>query len=200
MADLITPIPPDKIAECHPWREWFQKLTNAINTANSITMPTSYITQSGALKTLSGTSVEWTGLPSGVKRITLNFSALSTNGTTLKLVQLGTGSGYETTSYNGNATSPGLSTTQWSTTTGVILGSGWVGIADTIYGTIVFTLQDSNTNLWSISGLLALSNAAYASMTIGSKALAGPLTKIRLTTANGTDTFDAGTANLLYEM
>jgi hypothetical protein len=33
----------------------------------------------------------------------------------------------------------------------------------------------------------------------GTKTLSGTLDRVRITTANGTDTFDAGSINILYE-
>jgi hypothetical protein len=57
-----------------------------------------------AVKAASGTAVEFTGIPSWVKRITLMFFGLSGSGTSAVHVQLGTASGYETTGYNGSVT------------------------------------------------------------------------------------------------
>jgi hypothetical protein len=42
-------------------------------------------------------------------------------------------------------------------------------------------------------------NATTGGTTQGSVTLSGTLDRIRLTTANGTDTFDAGSVNIMYE-
>jgi hypothetical protein len=46
---------------------------------------------------------------------------------------------------------------------------------------------------------MGLSNTDYLATTAGSIALGGALTQVRITTAGGANTFDAGTINILYE-
>ena len=81
-------------------------------------------------------------------------------------------------------------------TSGVLLnGSG--SSLSTIYGTFVFTLLTSNT--WTYTFMGYDSNSNRLMMSSGGIALGGTLDRIRLTTVNGTDTFDAGSVNILYE-
>ena len=40
---------------------------------------------------------------------------------------------------------------------------------------------------------------AYIASVTGAVSLSGTLDRIRLTTVNGTDTFDAGSVNIMYE-
>jgi hypothetical protein len=59
------------------------------------------------------------------------------------------------------------------------------------------SLVSSNTWICQIVG--AFSNAAGGRFGAGTKTLSGTLDRVRITTSNGTDTFDAGSINILYE-
>jgi hypothetical protein len=155
------------------------------------------ITSGTAIATTSGTSHDFTSIPAGVKKITLMFSAVSTNGTSIPLVQLGDSGGIETSGYSSVSivlTGSGSATTS---SAGFAIFSN--AAAAIIYGSVVLTLLDSATNLWTISGTLTRGDASALIMTAGSKALSATLDRIRLTTTNGTDTFDAGSINILME-
>jgi hypothetical protein len=148
-------------------------------------------------KTATGTSVDFTSIPSWVKRITVMFSGVSTNGTSKLLVQAGATT-FTTTGYLGAATQ----TANGSVSTGANNSAGFF-LDDTAsasairYGNIVLTSISGNT--WVESAVISRSDSAVVSLSSGSIALAGVLDRIRITTVNGTDTFDAGTINILYE-
>jgi hypothetical protein len=55
------------------------------------------------------------------------------------------------------------------------------------------------SNLWSASGCLGATGINYSFVTGGVKTLSGTLDRLRITTVNGTDTFDAGSINILIE-
>jgi hypothetical protein len=120
------------------------------------------------------------------------FAGLSTNGTSVPQIQLGAGS-VTTSGYLSSYAING--TTQSSLTTGIAIP--FVTAADVRHGNIVFTLLGSNT--WTATGVLGLSNAGAMAYSAGSIALGGTLDRVRITTVNGTDTFDAGSINILYE-
>jgi hypothetical protein len=141
----------------------------------------------------SGTSVDFTGIPSWVKRITVIFSGVSTDGTSLKLLQLGSGS-IQTTGYTATSTFLGGSTGVTSNTNGFIIYSNTA--AEIMSGTIVLTLLSGNT--WIASGVIK-NSTTYMAYAAGDVTLASALDRIRLTTVNGTDTFDTGTVNIMYE-
>ena len=154
------------------------------------------ITSGTAVASTSGTSIDFTGIPSWVKRITVMFNGVSTNGTSDLLVQLGDSGGIENTSYVSlvKTISTGVSGTT-SGTTGFAITN--ITAAATLYsGSIVINLQNSNT--WLSSGILN-DNATFLYMSSGVKTLSATLDRIRITTVNGTDTFDAGSINILYE-
>lgn len=158
-----------------------------------------YLTSGTAQASTSGTSIDFTGIPAGTKRITISLSGVSTSGTSNPLIQIGDSGGVETTNYLGSSCSVqnGGSTVGANYTTGFGISAGLA--ANLAGGTIVLTLIDAASFLWAASGVVGYSNGAYNVMVGGSKALNAELDRVRITTVNGTDTFDAGTINILYE-
>lgn len=149
-----------------------------------------------AQNSTSGTSIDFTGIPVGVKRITVMFNGVSTNGTSVVQIQVGAGS-VTTSGYVGSGSTIGASTAgSTAYTTGFGQGNG-NSASDTVSGHIVLTLVGSN--IWACSGTLALTNTAGLKFTGGTITLSGTLDRVRVTTVNGTDTFDAGSINILYE-
>jgi hypothetical protein len=149
-----------------------------------------------AQNTTSGTNIDFTGIPSWVKRVTLMFSGVSTNGTSNPLIQLGTSSGIESTGYLGAGGSIVTTSADCSNyTTGFGLNTG--SASAVLHGSL--TVLALGSNIWACSGVLARSNDASVRFVAGSKSLSATLDRIRLTTVNGTDTFDAGSVNILYE-
>jgi hypothetical protein len=130
-----------------------------------------------------------------VKRVTVMFSGVSTNGTSLWLVQLGAGS-VQTTGYVSYPiyVNAGALSNAAGSTAGVVIASA--AAANTAYGAISFALLGSN--IWVANGnfTLASNTSVIAS---GGVTLSSTLDRVRITTVNGTDTFDAGTINILYE-
>lgn len=149
----------------------------------------------------SGTSIDFTSIPSWVKRITVMFSGLSTNGSSHYLIQIGsssvTSSGYLGAGTRANG---GIGSTVTSNTgTAGFLVQNLSGATNVIQGSVTLSLLNSSTNLWVASGCYGNSDTVATSYTGGSVALSGTLDRVRITTVNGTDTFDAGTINILYE-
>lgn len=146
-----------------------------------------------AVASTSGTSLDFLSIPAWVKRITVMFSGVSTNGTSIPQIQIGAGS-IDATSYSGSAWLANTNNTNMST--GFLITA--VNAAVSVYhGAVTLTLVGSN--VWVATGVLGVSNTASTSNLGGSKTLSGTLDRVRITTVNGTDTFDAGTVNLLWE-
>jgi hypothetical protein len=147
-----------------------------------------------AQNTTSGTSIDFTGIPSWVKRVTLMFNQVSTSGVSNPLVQLGAGS-VTTSGYLVTSTLIGSANTAYTA------GFGFPSAAavNIFYGHMVFTLMGSNLWAGSICMGLNQSGTAFGIEGAGNITLSGALDRIRLTTVNGTDTFDAGSVNILYE-
>jgi hypothetical protein len=144
-----------------------------------------------AVASTSGTSIDFTSLPTGIKRITVIFSGVSTNGTTGFSVQLGDAGGIETTGYAVGTSNSATSTQEFPLTGG---SSAAAGI---YHGQCVISLI--GTNIWSVMAVVARSDTSVAFSMGGSKTLSDTLTQVRIKTGNGTDTFDAGSINILFE-
>lgn len=164
------------------------KAALVVGTASAITAGTS-------VASTSGTSIDFTGIPSWVKRVTVMFSGVSTNGTSPYIIQLGTSGGFQTSSYLG-------SVTRESTSGGANFSSGFqitgaVGNPSVLQGNVFLLNQTGNT--WTESGQLAYTDAVATAQGSGYVSLSGALTQIRIRAVNGTDTFDAGSINIFYE-
>jgi hypothetical protein len=158
-------------------------------------MGASFITR-GSTVTASGTAVDFTSLPSWVNRITVMFRNISTNGGSLMLVQLGTSSGVTTSGYisttNDLDNSGGSSASD--STSGMIARMS--NAANVVNGMMRIAHMGSNT--WVADHVLSVSTVVSC-FGGGTVALGGTLDRVRITTVNGTDQFDAGSFNILYE-
>ena len=157
----------------------------------------SALTSGTAVASTSGTSIDFTSIPSWVKRITVMFNAVSTNGTSHVIVQLGAGSvtttGYTSNSYyiiNGGT----VVTTSYTAGFGT---APYGGAADNRTSVMTINLIGSNAWVCASTGINAVNTTCIGSA--GSITLSGTLDRVRITTVNGTDTFDTGTVNILYE-
>jgi len=148
--------------------------------------------------TTSGTAVDYTGLPAGTKRITVNFNGVSLSGTSNILVQLGDAGGIETTSYTSVSGWNITGTTLASSTAGVVVTSNGTAAVN-LSGSVVFSLLNSTTNTWVCCGVLVAAGTTAQVTVSGIKALSAELTQLRITSVNGTDTFDLGSVNIIYE-
>jgi hypothetical protein len=165
----------------------------AINLDGNGLLTTGLINSATAQNTTSGTSIDFTGIPAGVKRITVMFNGVSTNSTSLIQVQIGSGS----------VTTSGY-TSQWSTN-GVSgsITSGFItsyrgDAANAIRGLMTICLISGSTYI--VSSVLGATSANNdITSASGGVTLGGALDRVRITTVNGTDTFDAGSINILYE-
>ena len=152
------------------------------------------IVQETAQATTSGTSKDFTGIPAWVKKITVMFSGVSTNGSSIPQIQIGSGSalttGYVGQTWLGNTTNAAHST-------GFLI-SGATLSTYAFYGHAILTNLTGNSWVFSIAaGVTGAGNAITGG---GSNTtLSGALDRVRITTVNGTDTFDAGSVNIIYE-
>ena len=157
----------------------------------------SQLVRTASQNTTSGTSIDFTAIPSWVKRITVILLAVSTNGTSGVQIQLGDSGGVETTGYSTSGTAiTGTNTCGISAfTSGFVMLGSLAGASRS--GAIVFT--NIATNYWIGIGNIDEQGGAQAGYTQGFKELSATLDRIRLTTVNGTDAFDAGLVNIIYE-
>ena len=181
-------------------------ITGAVMSSMGSSVITAGTVNAGAANPLSGgTAVDFTSIPSWVKRITVIFQGVSTSSTSNQLVQLGTGAGptFTTSGYvgtGGNMQNSGT-TSVVSFTTGFGINTGVA--AYTINGSLV--IKNITGNTWVADGVMGSTTGGGGGATAtmlpssGYVALGAVLTAVRITTVNGTDTFDAGAINILYE-
>lgn len=182
--------------------------TAGINASGSLTTASSLTTGTGAIyngiqastavASTSGTSIDFTSIPSWVKRITVMFSGVSTNGSSQVIIQIGNSS-VETTSYNGTGagvTGSNVTSGGGSVTSGFAIdSSGQASAATTRNGIATISLLTGST--YAFNSVVA--GNGYASMFGYSKTTSAVIDRVRITTVNGTDTFDAGSINILFE-
>jgi hypothetical protein len=130
-----------------------------------------------------------------VKRVTVLLSSVSTNGTAQLTIQLGAGSVDTASTYLGAVNnSTGSLTNNFTGSFQIMTVSAAAAV---IQGKIEICLFGSN--IWVMSGLVSRSDTTSFFQSAGSKTLSGTLDRVRITTSGGTDTFDAGSINILYE-
>ena len=142
--------------------------------------------------------VDFTGIPAGVRRITIMFDNLSFVADNTLSIQLGDAGGIETTGYVGNVgivagASNGFiqasSTSQFS-----CFFSNWLA-AEVSFG--VIELLNMNGNKWIIKSKLSRSGTLQIHEAIGAKILSDVLTTVRVK-SDGSN-FDAGAINIFWE-
>jgi hypothetical protein len=153
----------------------------------------------------SGTSITFTGIPSWVKRITVMLNGVSVTGSSYVLVQIGSGS-TTTSGYVGSGTNTGtglaasIYTVSYTNAFGVSASSPGTGSYN-----IIGTLANISGNNWIWSCVGNDSGTAVGLTGAGKIALGGVLDRVVFaastssSTMSGTDTFDAGSINILYE-
>jgi hypothetical protein len=156
------------------------------------TLTATGLTLGTATASTSGTNIDYTNIPSTVKRIVIMFRGVSVDAGSVIIVQLGDSGGIETSGY-----------------VGVIEGSAWSGSgipvdsasgATRVYdGTITITLADASDNTWMAAIATARGDTNATNMGAGYKALSATLDRVRITSVSGAANFDAGKVNILYE-
>jgi hypothetical protein len=179
-------------------------MSMVINGTSGLTMPggqtqVGAFTSGTAVASTSGTSINFTSIPSWVKRITVMFNGVSTSGTSRIQVLLGTSGGFVSSGYTQYGGYSGAGSGGGSSTTSFLVDIGTAPVAaDFRNGSMVLTNISGNT--WIETHTVGLFSTVYYFYGSGGNiALANALTQVRITTVNGTDTFDAGSINILYE-
>jgi hypothetical protein len=148
----------------------------------------------------SGTSINFESIPSWVKRINVIFSSVSTTGTSDYMIQIG-GDSIETSGYAGSFGTITTGTAQGPSapTTGFVVVDASVGEATSavLYSGIA-TLAKISGSTWVLSSVMSRGTQG-AIMAGGTKTITGTLSKVRVTTQAGVNTFDSGLINIFYE-
>ena len=170
----------------------------------TVTDTTTNLTRSTSVNTTSGTSVDFTDVPSNVRRITLMYDQISFATSTNWQVQLGDSGGFETSGYYSSSGYAFYNATAYSQgyQTGFVFANSAIGFGSS--GRLVMENLGGNTwvhNSISACGSINSATTNWATfMSAGTKTLSDTLTQIRLTTISGTSTFDNGQVNVLYEV
>lgn len=167
------------------------------STDGSTYTATAKIVSGTTVATTSGTSIDFTSIPSWVKRITVMYNAVGTNGANLYLIQIGSGS-ISNTGYTSDAMYPNGPTNSGNVTSGFVQqGLAFAYATDLGYNGST-TLTTLGSNIWVASGTL-VAGTGRAHFSAGSKTLSGTLDRLRITTGGSVDTFNNGSINLLWE-
>jgi hypothetical protein len=153
--------------------------------------------QTTASTTITVVGQDFYNIPSWAKRITVTLNGVSTVGTSNLWIQIGSGS-VTTSGYTGYYSRQAAASNGYVALASSFILYNAVTASTTLIGSLTLVLISGTT--WVGTGIMADSASINSMSNIsGSLALGGALDRIRLTTANGTDTFDAGTINILYE-
>jgi hypothetical protein len=155
------------------------------------------ITLGTPVASTSGTSIDFTSIPAGTKRITVMFDGVSTNGTSPVQVQIGDSGGIEATGYLGASSRSGSVSAANNSAGFLFEDSGAASVVR--HGSLTLSLLSSSANIWTANGNVGRSDSANLWSQGGSKPLSATLDRVRITTVGGTETFDAGTINISYE-
>lgn len=161
------------------------------------------IARATAVTSTSGTSIDFTGIPAWVEKITVMLAGVSTSGTSPVQVQIGDSGGVETSAYIGTV-GIGQNANNWIVATlsagfAISTASGDSAASNIYSGSMI--LSNITGNNWVCQSTIGQSagSAIRLHITGGNKDLSATLDRVRITTVNGTDTFDAGTVNIIYE-
>ena len=151
--------------------------------------------QATAVNSTSGTSINFTSIPSWVRRVTVVFNGVSINNSGVVQVRIGTSGGVVATGYSGYS--------YYVNTGGAIAYSTGYNIDGTSIGAAgirngIYTIVNITGNTWVFSGTTNNTDSG-TSISAGNLTLGGTLDRVQITTSSGTDAFDAGSINILYE-
>lgn len=145
----------------------------------------------------SGTSIDFTSIPAGVKRVKVLFTGVSTSGTSPIIVQIGPSGGVETSGYSGGASLANGANATVTSAAGFVVSNA-PAAANAMSGCLDIDLENISANTWVAKGTAFETSSTNVCVGAGSKSIAGVLSRIRITTAGGADTFDAGEINVTY--
>lgn len=189
-------------------------ITVAVDNAGSITSPVTAVQYGlagannpsspafpflvGPTASTSGTAVNFTGVPAWVKKITISFNGVSTNGTAIIRLVLGDSGGVETSAYAGDV----IQLQSATAVAGASMSNAFSLMVDNAsgrawYGQITLALASPSANTWTCASNISTGGGILA-IASGRKALSSTLTQLQFS-AGGTDTFDAGAITVLYE-
>lgn len=171
------------------------KILNANVTPAKLSQP---LTLDTVQTTTSGTLKDF-NIPAWARRIRVLLNGVSLSGTSLIRFRLGTSGGVATSGYLGAGSVIAATAATASQTAGFDIYNSAPAAAELYSGAMDISLLDAAANIWVVHGVFTQTAVARTFTTAGQITLAGALTFVRVTTLNGTDTFDAGSVNVIYD-
>ena len=144
-----------------------------------------------------GTSASYTNIPPWVNQITITINGMSTNGTTVPNILLGTSAGYVSSGYSGCLGSDSNSEAS-SFSSSILLANNVASWNSARVEYTVVTLYHMGSNIWVFRVNIGFSDSASASTGNGTVTLPSILDRIQLT-INGTQVFNTGSINIRYQ-
>lgn len=180
-----------------------QTLTNK-TLGSGLVAGASYLTSGTAVTLTTQTNVDFTSIPSWAKRVTVMLNAISLSSVTPDFyLQLGYGATptFENTNYIANSAqinSAGSTGFNGNITTAFLICRAMSLVADTISGVVVLT--NVSGNIWTMMGNNSRNASQAVTYAAGVKTISGgALSAVRVLHSGTTETFDAGSINILYE-
>ncbi len=172
--------------------------TNGVTASGTITADTGtiYPIVSGTAQTASGSSVDFTGIPSWVRRITMSITGLSFAAAGSAITRIGSGS-LLTSGYTWMQTTTSASSASAQQGNTGLSNFTTSNAAHVVSGQVVLVLQNATTNTWMGSGTAIRLGDTIVQSWLGFVSLPGVLDRISLVAT--VSTFDAGSVNILYE-
>lgn len=148
--------------------------------------------------TTSGVSKDF-AVPSWVRRVRFALHNVSLSGSALIRFRIGASGVPEVSGYNSVGSTIGTGAATVSQNNGFDIYNNGPGSSIFYFGSIDFSLVDSATNTWVASGAFSApaNNATF--VVAGSISLPGVLTTLQIRSSNGSDTFDSGIVNVMYD-
>ena len=149
----------------------------------------------------SGTSLTFGSIPTGTSFIVVTMHDFSSSGGDEWMVQIGDSGGIETADYrsqrsantNGSLGSDGTPNSNESKGFGITVDAA----GNAFGGQMILSLHHPTNHTWVSSSSFRRDEYDH-SFGAGSKDLSAELTQVRITTKGGSESFDAGTINIMY--
>ena len=157
----------------------------------------SRLVRSASVASTSGVSISFTSLPNWIKKITMMINGVSTSGSADILIRLSTGGVFANSGYVSSmqVLQGGVSSGSVNSTVGFVISQG----ASNAIITGTYEFANITGNGWIGTSAFAYEHAVVGAYGAGRVTLGGVLDGIRIITANGSDTFDLGSVNIIYE-
>jgi len=159
-------------------------------------------TQGTKVSPTSGTTVDFTGIPSDVKVIHVLFNEIemSANGSGWNILQLGDSDGFETSGYTSAVDYPGSGN---NFVANVAADNNGLKLyyygATKRNGFVTIMRMSTDQTQWVMWGRShAAESNSYSTYSAVEKTLSGDLTQLRITHSGGSFTFVSGDINILY--